>query len=467
MYRFHFKQDYLLVSFFVGLIILVGALVGCLFLLKHLSFLQEQSNNRHYESYRIAQELRISSDDLTKMVRLYVITGDKKYLDHFNEIIAIRSGTSPRPKEYDSVYWDLVLDDDKRPRPYEKAKSLVQMMIDQGFSLQEFELLRQAQEKSDALTAIEFRAINAVEGKFDTGSDQYSSQGEPNKKLAIDLVFGKKYMDEKAKIMAPIQLFFEKIKARTTERNKELSHKINQVISIAIILSVLSTVVMLISIIKALHRIAKTAKENELLLFNILPSSIAERLQRGEKIIADEYPQASVLFCDIVGFTAMMAKIGTNKMFDILGCLFDDFDDLAQKYGVEKIKTIGDSYMAAAGIPEPAADHAFRIADFALAIKEKVKTFSQIHAIDLQTRIGMTYGTVIAGVIGHKRFIYDVWGDVVNIASRMEATNIPGEIQITEKMALLLEDQFVIEKRDEIEVKGKGKMCTYFLKSRR
>lgn len=224
---------------------------------------------------------------------------------------------------------------------------------------------------------------------------------------------------------------------------------------------------MLISISKALHRISSAAKENELLLLNILPSAVAERLKKGEKIIADEYPQASILFCDIVDFTSMMVKIGTSKMFDILGHLFDELDDLAQKYGVEKIKTIGDSYMAAAGIPEPAADHAFRMADFALAIKEKAKEFSQLYGIALQVRIGMTCGAVIAGVIGHRKIIYDVWGDVVNTASRMEATNIPGEIQITEKMALLLEEHFVIEERDEIEVKGKGKMRTYFLKGRR
>ncbi|KTD24478.1 MULTISPECIES: adenylate/guanylate cyclase domain-containing protein [Legionella] len=466
MRRFHFKQDYLLVFFFIGLIFLIIALLGCLLWLKHLSTLQLQSSDERYESYRIAQELRTSSDDLTKMVRLYVVTGDKKYLDYFNEILSIRNGTSPRPERYDTVYWDLVFDN-KRPKPYGKPKSLVQMMIERGFSLQEFDLLRQAQESSNALAAIEIKAMNAAEGKFDNGTGQYTLQGEPDKKLAINLVFGKEYMEAKAKIMAPIQLFIEKVIERTTQKNKEFSQEITRIISLAIILAVLSTVFMLISISKALHRISSAAKENELLLLNILPSAVAERLKKGEKIIADEYPQASILFCDIVDFTSMMVKIGTSKMFDILGHLFDELDDLAQKYGVEKIKTIGDSYMAAAGIPEPAADHAFRMADFALAIKEKAKEFSQLYGIALQVRIGMTCGAVIAGVIGHRKIIYDVWGDVVNTASRMEATNIPGEIQITEKMALLLEEHFVIEERDEIEVKGKGKMRTYFLKGRR
>jgi class 3 adenylate cyclase len=224
---------------------------------------------------------------------------------------------------------------------------------------------------------------------------------------------------------------------------------------------------MVFSIIKALRIISRAAKENELLLLNILPSSIANRLKEGEELIADEYPQASVLFSDIVGFTAMTSQIGTTKMVDILGHLFDEFDLLASQYGVEKIKTIGDNYMAVAGVPVPAADHAIRLANFALAMKEKVKEFAQQHNIQLQMRTGMTYGAVIAGVIGHKKFIYDVWGDVVNTASRMESTGVPGEIQITEKMALLLEDQFIVEARSEIEVKGKGLMKTYLLKGKR
>lgn len=463
MPRLHFRQDYLLVFFFIGLICLIVALMSCLLWLRHLSSLEVKSSNERFESYLIAQELRSSSSELSRMVRLYVVTGDKQYLDHFNEILSIRNGTSPRPVGYDDIYWDLVLNGNK-PKPYGKPKSLIQMMIEHGFSLEEFELLRQAQELSNALAMVEIKAMRASEGKFIGEDGQYSIQREPDKKLAINLVFGKQYMEAKAKIMAPIQLFIEKVKERTAKQSAQLANKVTRVITVAIILSVLSTITMLISIIKALSRIAKYAEENELLLLNILPFAIAERLKKGEKIIADEYPQASVLFCDLVDFTAKMAQMGTNKMFDILGYLFDAFDDLAQKYGVEKIKTIGDSYMAVAGVPEPAADHAFRIANFALAIKKKVAELSQIHGIDLQIRIGMTYGSVIAGVIGHRKFIYDVWGDVVNTASRMETTDIPGEIQITEKMALLLEEQFLIEKRTEIEVKGKGKMRTYFLK---
>lgn len=464
--RIHLKQDRFLIFFFACLAFVVVTLLGCLVVLKHISYLQIESDDDRYDSYRIANELRRTSDDLTTMVRLYVVTGEKKYRDYFNEILSIRNGTSPRPEKYDNVYWDLVVDD-KRPRPYEEPKSLVQMMIDLGFTLEEFQLLKEAEERSNALAAIEIRAMNAMEGKYDSGTGQYTIEGKPDQQLAIDLVFGKEYLIQKARIMFPIERFLEEVEERTLLRSEELDRYVTWLITIAVSLSALATAFMLISIFKALHVIARAAKENELLLLNILPSSIAERLKKGEEVIADEYPQASVLFSDLQGFTNLTAKIGTSKTVDILGQLFDAFDVLALKCGVEKIKTIGDSYMAVAGVPEPRADHAIRLADFALAMRDKLREFSKIHGIELQMRIGMTYGSVIAGVIGHKRFIYDVWGDVVNTASRMETTGIAGEIQITEKMALLLDEQFLVEERNEIEVKGKGLMKTFFLKGRK
>ncbi len=154
-------------------------------------------------------------------------------------------------------------------------------------------------------------------------------------------------------------------------------------------------------------------------------------------------------------------------MVETLNQLFLLFDDLTEKCGVEKVKTIGDSYMAVAGIPVQVSDHAIRMANFALAIREKISEFNDAHNLNLQVRIGMTYGSVIAGVIGHKKFIYDVRGDVVNTASRMETTSLPGEIQITEKMAFMLAEEFEVVPREEMEVKGKGIMKNYFLKGRK
>lgn len=452
--RFSLKQDRLLLFFFSCLAFTLLVLLGCLIALKHISTLQIQSEDRRYLSFRAANLLRRTSDDLTSMVRLYVSSGNTKYRDYFNEILAIRAGISPRPERYDEIYWDLV-QDDVRPRPFGKPQALDQILIDQGLSLQEFEFLKQAEERSNALVLLEQKAMDAMTGEH------------PNPELARQLVFGDEYMRAKAAIMAPIQQFLDAIDKRTSARSDQLSHLVTLIITLAVTLSVIATLFMAISITKALRLIARGAKENELLLLNILPSAIADRLKQGAEIIADEYPQASILFADIVGFTAMTSKIGTNKMVDILGHFFDAFDELATKSGVEKIKTIGDSYMAVAGVPEPVADHAIRMANFALAMKEKIKELNLIYNLDLQMRTGMTYGAVVAGVIGHKKFIYDVWGDVVNVASRMESTGVPGEIQITEKMALLLEDTFVIAPGQEIDVKGKGMMKTFFLKGKK
>lgn len=236
------------------------------------------------------------------------------------------------------------------------------------------------------------------------------------------------------------------------------------VIIIAILLAALSTVVMIISVLKALNTLTAANKESELLLLNILPASIAERLKRGEGQIADEYHQASVLFADIVGFTAMTAKLGVKRVVPLLSMLFEQLDNLTVKFGVEKVKTIGDNYMVVSGVPNPSSDHAIRLADYALALLEVLVAFNEQNKTDIQMRIGMTFGPVVAGIIGHKKFIYDVWGEVVNIASRMESTSLPGMIQISEKMAFMLEDTFVLKQREElVEVKGIGLTKNYFL----
>lgn len=457
-----FKKDSNLIVFFIYLIVLLIILVACLLILKFLSDREIKSANQRYQSYKVAAGLRQSSDDLTKMVRLYVITGDPKYRDFFNEILSIRNGTSARPICYDEIYWDLVLDPSKRPCPYGPKESRTQMMLNHGFTVEEFQLLDQSLNLSNALVSMETKAMNAIEGKLEDTSGAYTLKGKPDPELAKGLLFGNEYMIMKAKIMEPLQRFFEIVEQRTKKTSEELDDYVTWVILAAIALALLITILMFFS----LKRISRVTEENEMLLLNILPQSIAERLRGGEKSIAEEF-QASVLFADIVGFTELTYEIGVTKMVEALNKIFREFDDLTEKFGVEKVKTIGDNYMAVAGIPIPASDHAIRLAKFALAIRQKVTEFNKQNGLNLQMRIGMTHGTVIAGVIGHKKFIYDVWGDVVNIASRMETTSLPGEIQITEKMALMLEEEFDVVKRQEIEVKGKGLMMTYFLKGKK
>lgn len=460
------KKERFLIFFFIFLGVLLTSLLCSLVLLKYIATQQIKSSDDLYHSYKIAAELRQSSGDLTKMARLYVITGDKKYLDYFHQILSIRDGTSPRPVDYDQVYWDLVIGGNYHPT-YHPPQSLVSMMIKHGFSLKEFELLRIANERSNELGRVEIRAMNMRDGIYQDTSGHYTLKGKPNRSEAIELIFGKQYLQKKAAIMEPIQQFFSAVEERTEHTYYKYSHWMLYDIIIAIALAFLSTVVMVISVLKALNSLSKATRENEILLLNILPASIAERLKHGEEQIADEFPRASVMFADIVGFTSMTATLGVKQMVPILNQLFEDFDNLTEQYEVEKVKTIGDNYMAVSGVPIPSAEHAQNLADYALAILTKLTEFNTRNNTNIQMRIGMTFGPVIAGVIGHKKFIYDVWGEVVNVASRMESTSLPGKIQITEKMARLLEDAFVVEPREPIEVKGMGVLKNYFLLERK
>lgn len=217
--------------------------------------------------------------------------------------------------------------------------------------------------------------------------------------------------------------------------------------------------------------------KSETLLLNVLPHSIANRLKAKEHPIADYFDNASILFIDIVGFTELSTKIDPKKLVEILGSIFTKFDQLAEKYGLEKIKTIGDSYMAVSGIPSTNKLHALAAAQMALEIKDTMNNYKSNDANQIQFRIGLDNGPVIAGVIGEKKFIYDLWGDAVNTAARMESNGAPGQVHITERFKdeLLSSKSLTNENnkfnwkfvdRGEIEIKGKGMMKTYFLSSK-
>ena len=203
--------------------------------------------------------------------------------------------------------------------------------------------------------------------------------------------------------------------------------------------------------------------ENESLLLNILPRPIAQRLKSGEEKIADAFHNVSVLFADIVGFTTISAKMRPEDVVHMLNDLISDFDKACAECGVEKIKTIGDAYMAVAGLPERAPDHAERVVKFAIRMFESVKAYNEAHGTDLNIRVGINSGPVVAGVIGTSKFIYDLWGDAVNTASRMESHGVPGRIHISKSTESEVAGRFEIERRGEITVKGKGSMETYFV----
>ena len=220
-------------------------------------------------------------------------------------------------------------------------------------------------------------------------------------------------------------------------------------------------------------RIVELQREKELLnleqmksdklMLNILPKPIADRLKRGESNIAGNYPEVTVLFSDLVGFTKMSSQKSASDLVKLLNDLFSRFDRRAENLGLEKIKTIGDAYMAVGGLPIPRSDHADICAEMALGMFDDLVEFNKQYDADLAMRIGLNTGPVVAGVIGFTKFSYDLWGNTVNTASRMESTSISGRIQISTSTRDSLSSAFIIEERELMECKGLGLIMTYFL----
>jgi adenylate cyclase len=240
----------------------------------------------------------------------------------------------------------------------------------------------------------------------------------------------------------------------------------NFVVSAAVTIAILFAVVFYA--VRAIARAEAAAERefarSEALLVNILPPAIAARLKQSkESVIADSHAEASILFADMAGFTARAADTLPVKLVLFLNDLFTAFDQLVERYGLEKIKTTGDAYMVVSGVPAPRADHAEALARLALDMRAAVTAIAASSGRALSIRIGISSGPVVAGVVGTKKFFYDVWGDTVNVASRMESTGEPGRIQVSEAAHALLKDKFDLEPRGEIEIKGKGRMRTWFL----
>jgi adenylate cyclase len=208
--------------------------------------------------------------------------------------------------------------------------------------------------------------------------------------------------------------------------------------------------------------------EADALLINILPEAIAERLkERPDARVADSVEQASVMFSDLVGFTELSKRLGAARTVALLDHIVTEFDRLAARHGVEKIKTIGDGYMAVTGVSVPRADHLPCLARMALGLPDLVERLSAAHGVDLRVRVGIAIGPVMAGVIGTDKFSYDVWGDTVNLASRLESHGLPGKIQVSDAVRKTLGDSFVFEPHGPIEVKGIGRLETWLLKEER
>jgi len=251
-----------------------------------------------------------------------------------------------------------------------------------------------------------------------------------------------------------------------TRRTNELS---SSLITLFFVLN-LGTVSLIVFVILAyfvyekdrfLHLLDLEQQRSEGLLLNILPRDIAAILKKEQRVIADQYESASILFADMAGFTKLSAKLPPREMVTLLNEIFGAFDTLVEKHGLEKIRTIGDNYMVAAGLPRTRPDHASAIVDLAIAMQAFLHQKQEQDASYPAFRIGINSGPVIAGVIGHKKFQYDVWGDAVNVASRMESHGVAGEIQISASTHELVKGQFQCKPCGMINVKGKGEMLTW------
>ena len=215
----------------------------------------------------------------------------------------------------------------------------------------------------------------------------------------------------------------------------------------------------------ALTLLNQEQEKSERLLLNVLPAEIAKELKDSNRVIADHFDAVSVLFADVVGSTSLTVELTPEKMVSLLNEVFSYFDSLVEKYGLEKIRTIGDNYMVASGVPCPRPDHAIALASMALEMNAYIYNRPTTGDTPIRFRIGMNSGPVVAGVIGQKKFHYDIWGDAVNTASRMESHGVPGKIQITSEMHQLIKNDFACVRRGILEVKGKGEMETWFLES--
>jgi adenylate cyclase len=218
---------------------------------------------------------------------------------------------------------------------------------------------------------------------------------------------------------------------------------------------------------KLMRELEDEREKSRSLLLNILPEEIIDRLEAGETVIADRYDAVTVLFSDFVGFTEISARIPAPVLVAELNRLFSEFDALCERMSVEKVKTIGDAYMAVGGLPRTRTDHTVAIAETALEMLRAMERVNATTETEWRIRIGVDTGPAVAGVIGSHKFVYDVWGDAVNLASRLETSSLAGRIHVSERVAKELGDRFDLEARGEVDLKGKGTMQTYFLLPRR
>jgi class 3 adenylate cyclase/HAMP domain-containing protein len=521
-------------AFFFTLVLLAAMNLVLGFLLSKADDARLRSERQKDQITSLSEDLVISSQWATRFARGYLTTRDQKRMRWHSEITGILDGRIARPKNYGVEYWDLV-SGGLLPEPDATGDGspIEDRFLTLEITVEEFNLLKKAEELFNKLAATERAAMHAINGEFDEGSGDFSKKGKPDPALAERLLYSDAYARQNAELAKLVSAFTEKVKGRyrgvmeEQERRATQLVRLNAYVALGLFSVILAYVVFLrrrflartAKLMRAVKEISdgdlgaqidtsgkdeisefatamssmaknlqaafgkleervklseQTAAEldnerlrSEKLLHNILPATIAQRLQGGEEVIAEVYPEVTVFFSDIVGFTDLSARLGPHETVNLLNALFGKFDELVEKHGVEKIKTIGDSYMVVGGVPGRDPLHCQHVAEFALDAMSFVRAFSEGYPFPIQMRMGIHTGTVAAGVLGRKKFSYDLWGDVVNVASRFESTSMVDRIHVSETVRIRLTDDFVFQDGGFVDLKGKGRAASWYLLGRK
>lgn len=525
----------LLQFFLLGTLLFSAAIAGMAIMLLEIESKGVEAQNKRHQSYMLANELRQSSDNLTRFARMFVATNEEKYLRYFQDILDIRNGKISRPESYEGVYWDLVVGKiiPEPVRDKTNSLSLEARLLKAGISINEFNKLKEAENISNELARLETVAFNAIKGRADDGTGLFLKEIKADSVFANKILNDERYNNYKSRIMQPISEFLMLVDNRTKleliDLNKQSKNLVIMITSLSGSLFAFLTILVWIlfarflkrssylmqtvkkisegdfstrtkisgtdelgvlsaaidsmannieiSIIQANQRTLEANKQTEelieerhksdQLLKSILPPLIANRLRNGESMIAETFPEVTVLFADIVGFTELSARIGPREIVSMLNDIFKLFDKLTVEIKIEKIKTIGDCYMVVGGLPERDPLHCQKIANFALDAQQSFAEYAKDFTQPLSIRMGMHSGTVVAGVVGTQKFSYDLWGDVVNVASRYESTGKPNKIHLSDSVKFRLDDDFIFEQAEDVDLKGKGKSHSWFLIGRK
>lgn len=520
-------------AFLFLLPILLASIIELIIVVKlnELNISIYQITNQRRNMRLLADEMRMTSEFLTRFARRYAVNKEQKVLDWYNQIIEIRDGKLARPQSYDAMYWDLVAVNIKPPPEItdKHGRSLLDLFTEASYSTLANQKMIDAKNRSDDLARIEKISFHAMNGEFDDGTGTFQIRKKPDQQFANKILYNEAYLSAKAQIVQPIAEVQDIIYAEwknKVEHLEEISKYLTNIqlgLTIgAIVWVVLGGAFFYLRIVNRLSKldaavrmvggrffkiksdvtghdeigkIAKTLEnmatdlgetfedienkansleeisqelqrerdQTEKLLYNILPAVIASRIRNGEEMIAETFPEVTVLFADIVEFTALATKLGPYETVRVLNDIFGRFDALLEKFQIEKIKTIGDCYMAVAGVPTRDPLHCQHVADFALDIINSIQEYEKDMPFSLKIRVGIHTGTVAAGIVGKRKFSYDLWGDVVNVANRFESASQPGKIHVSETVKMRLEDDYLFTEGGIIELKGKGPTKSYFL----